>query len=102
MRAGLQRSRDRLAAGLTAQGFVLTPSEGTYFLGVDLAASGLDLSDEAFCRRAVAEFGVAAIPLSAFVSDKAGGSVVRLCFAKADAVLDEAVERLGRAARQFA
>ncbi len=102
MRAGLQRSRDRLAAGLTAQGFVLTPSEGTYFLGVDLAASGLDPSDEAFCRRAVTEFGVAAIPLSAFVSDKAAGSVVRLCFAKADAVLDEAVERLGRAARQFA
>ena len=98
MRAGLQRSRDRLAAGLSAQGFVLTPSEGTYFLGVDLAASGIALSDEDFCRRAVTEFGVAAIPLSAFVSDKTGGSVIRLCFAKADAVLDEAVERLGKAA----
>lgn len=97
MRAGLQRSRDRLAAGLTRAGFVLTPSEGTYFLGVDLAASGIGLSDEAFCRRAVVEFGVAAIPLSAFVTDKAGGSIVRLCFAKADAVLDQAVERLARA-----
>lgn len=98
MRAGLQHSRDRLAAGLSAHAFVLTPGEGTYFLGVDLAASGIVLSDEEFCRRAVVEFGVAAIPLSAFVSDRAGGSVVRLCFAKADAVLDEAVERLGRAA----
>ena len=98
MRAGLQRSRDRLAAGLSKEGFVLTPSEGTYFLGVDLAASGIALSDEDFCRRAVTAFGVAAIPLSAFVPDKAGGSVIRLCFAKADAVLDEAVERLGKAA----
>lgn len=101
MRAALQRSRDRLAAGLSAQGFVLTPSEGTYFLGVDLAASGIDLPDEAFCRRAVIEFGVASIPLSAFVSGNAAGSVIRLCFAKADAVLDDAVERLGRAARSL-
>jgi len=97
MRAGLQRSRDRLAAGLTAQGFVLTPSEGTYFLGLDLAASGVTLSDRDFCLRTVAEFGVASIPLSAFVTGASAGAVARLCFAKADAVLDEAVERLGRA-----
>ena len=101
MRAGLQRSRDRLAAGLSAQGFVLTPGEGTYFLGVDLTASGINVSDEVFCRRAVAEFGVAAIPLSAFVTGGQGGSTIRLCFAKADAVLDEAAERLGRAATAF-
>jgi len=96
MRSGLQRSRDRLVAGLTDAGFALTPSEGTYFLGLDLRASGLALSDEDFCRRTVAEFGVAAIPLSAFVTGGPDGSIVRLCFAKADAVLDEAVERLGR------
>ena len=98
MRAGLQRSRDRLAAGLALQRLVTTPSEGTYFLAVDLAASGIDLIDEDFCRRVVAEFGVAAIPLSAFATGGKGGSIVRLCFAKADAVLDEAIERLGRAA----
>ena len=98
MRAGLQKSRDRLAAGLSAQGFVLTPSEGTYFLGVDLAASGIALSDETFCRQVVAGFGVAGIPLSAFVSGGRGGAIVRLCFAKADDVLDESAERLGRAA----
>jgi aspartate/methionine/tyrosine aminotransferase len=97
MQQGLQRSRDRLASGLQAQGFVLTPSEGTYFLGADLKASGIALDDEAFCRRVVAEFGVAAIPLSAFVTGGGDGSTIRLCFAKADAVLGEAVERLGRA-----
>ena len=101
MRAGLQKSRDRLAAALSAQGFILTPGEGTYFLGVDLTASGIDLPDEVFCRRTVAEFGVAAIPLSAFVTGGQGGSTIRLCFAKADAVLDEAAERLGRAATAF-
>ncbi|MGV3580059.1 aminotransferase [Brevundimonas sp.] len=97
LQRGLQRSRDRLASGLEAQGFVLTPSEGTYFLGVDLKASGIALNDEAFCRRVVSEFGVAAIPLSAFVTGGGDGATIRLCFAKADTVLDEAVERLGRA-----
>ncbi|CAN5410616.1 aminotransferase [soil metagenome] len=97
MRRDLQRSRDRLAAGLEAQGFVLTPGEGAYFLGIDLKASGIAMSDLDFCLRSVTEFGVAAIPLSAFVSGGGEGSIVRLCFAKADDVLDEAVKRLGRA-----
>jgi N-succinyldiaminopimelate aminotransferase len=101
MRADLQRSRDRLASGLEAVGFVLTPGEGAYFLGIDLAASGVGLSDQAFCLRVVAEFGVAAIPLSAFVAGASGGTIVRLCFAKSDAVLDQAVERLGRARAQL-
>ncbi|MCK6104213.1 MULTISPECIES: aminotransferase [unclassified Brevundimonas] len=99
MRAGLGRSRDRLSAALTAEGYVVTPSEGTYFLCLDLAASGLALDDTAFCRRIVEEFGVAAIPLSAFENEPVTRTVARLCFAKGDAVLDEAAERLGRARR---
>lgn len=97
MAEDLQRSRDRLASGLERHGFVLTASEGTYFLGIDLEASGVVVSDETFCRRAVAEFGVAAIPVSAFVTEPQGGGIVRLCFAKADDVLDRAIDRLGRA-----
>lgn len=103
MRADLGRSRDRLTDALGAQGYVVTPSEGTYFLCVDLAASGVVLDDVAFCRRIVTEFGVAAIPLSAFqaspVTRPGTRNVARLCFAKADAVLDRAAERLGRARR---
>jgi len=96
MRAGYQRSRDRLAQGLAVQGFATLPGEATYFLGLDLAASGLNLDDETFCRRAVAEAGVAAIPVSAFyASGEPERGVVRLCFAKSDALLDEAAERLG-------
>jgi N-succinyldiaminopimelate aminotransferase len=95
MRAGYQRSRDRLAAALRGVGFVVLPGESSYFLCVDLAASGITLGDRAFCLRAVAEAGVAAIPVSAFYAEDAPGHVVRLCFAKADAVLDEAARRLG-------
>jgi aspartate/methionine/tyrosine aminotransferase len=101
MRTDLQARRDRLAAGLGAAGFATLPCEGTYFLNVDLAPLGLT-DDAAFCRRLVAEAGVAAIPVSAFYADASMRSVVRFCFAKADATLDGAVERLTRAAPELA
>src|SRR5665213_2212580 len=66
MRAYYARSRDRLTDGLKAEGFAVIPSEGTYFLNVDIAASGLNIDDAEFCLRAVKEAGVAAIPVSAF------------------------------------
>jgi aspartate/methionine/tyrosine aminotransferase len=99
MRAGYQRSRDRLAAGLTQAGFKVLPGQGTYFLCVDLAASGINVDDEAFCRRAVTEHGVAAIPVSAFYAADPVRTVIRLCFSKADDTLDEGVARLERARR---
>jgi aspartate/methionine/tyrosine aminotransferase len=95
MRRTYQRSRDRLAAGLQAAGYVTLPSEATYFLCVDLAASGIEEDDRAFCLRLVAEAGVAAIPVSAFYPRDPIRSTVRFCFAKADAIIDEAVRRLG-------
>lgn len=99
MRETLSRSRDRMTDALTAEGYAVLPSEGTYFLNVDLAASGLNLDDEAFCMRAVKEAGVAAIPVSAFYARDPVRSVVRLCFAKKDATIDAGVERLGKARR---
>ncbi len=99
MRAGLQRSRDRLATGLSQLGFPVLPSAGTYFLSVDLAAVDPGLDDEAFCLDLVTRHGVAAIPVSAFYAQDPVRSVVRFCFAKQDATLDAALERLSRAFR---
>jgi aspartate/methionine/tyrosine aminotransferase len=101
MRDGFARSRDRLAAGLTAEGFALLPSQGTYFLLLDLEASGIDATDTAFAERAVREAGVATIPVSAFYAQHPVRSVVRLCFSKQDATLDAGVERLAKARRLF-
>jgi aspartate/methionine/tyrosine aminotransferase len=97
MPTGLQRSRDRLAAGLRAAGFVVLDSGGTYFLNVDLKASGIDEDDRTFALRAVRDHGVASIPVSAFYAENPVRHILRLCFAKADDTLDEAVERLARA-----
>ena len=101
MRAAYARSRDRLAAGLAAEGFAVIPSEGTYFLNVDLAASGFNIDDETFCKRAVTEAGVAAIPVSAFYEQDPVRNVVRLCFAKRDETIDAGLERLARARRML-
>jgi len=101
MREDLQARRDRLARGLGAAGLAALPTEGTYFLNVDLAPMGLR-DDAAFCRRLVAEAGVAAIPVSAFYADASMRSVVRFCFAKNDATLDGAVARLSEAAPRLA
>lgn len=93
MRADFQRSRDRFAGGLRDLGFSVLPSAGTYFLNVDIGPLG-ESDDVAFCQRLVSEHGVAAIPVSAFYADGAVRNVVRFCFAKHDATLDKALERL--------
>ena len=97
MRADLARSRDRLAAGLERIGFPVIKSQGTYFLTVDLAPLGLNETDEAFCKRIVTQYKVAGIPVSAFYEQDKVTSVVRFCFAKNDATLDAALERLSDA-----
>jgi aspartate/methionine/tyrosine aminotransferase len=92
-RAMFQRGRDRLAAGLRAAGYATLKTQATYFLTIDLAASGIASDDMSFCERAVREAGVAAIPMSAFYEAAPARHLVRLCFAKADETLDAGIER---------
>lgn len=88
-------ARARLKAGLERAGFVVLPNAATWFLCVDLAASGIALDDRTFAERAVVEAGVATVPVSAlYEAADAPRHIVRLCFTKPDAVLDEAAARL--------
>jgi aspartate/methionine/tyrosine aminotransferase len=93
----LAASRDRLTAALGREGFAVLESQGTYFLNVDLAGSGVVESDLDFCYRSVKEAGVAAIPVSAFYEEAPVSTLIRLCFAKQDATLDEGARRLAKA-----
>ncbi|KMS53842.1 aminotransferase [Sphingobium cupriresistens] len=93
-RAAYQASRDRLAAGLAAAGYVVQPSAATWFLSIDLPASGIALDDVAFCNRIIDEAGVAAIPISAFYPADPVTHLVRLCFSKTNQTLDQAIARL--------
>lgn len=99
MRQTFARSRDRMAEGLKFAGYVALPSQGTYFMSIDLDASGIPMDDMTFCEWAVREAGVAAIPVSAFYPKDPVTNVVRLCFAKNDATIDMGLERLVKARR---
>ncbi len=101
LRRDLARSRDRFTAGLDGLGFAVIPSQGTYFVNIDIAPLG-ESDDVAYCRRLVMDHGVAAIPVSAFYAEGAVRNVVRFCFAKRDATLDAALERLAGAVRRAA
>lgn len=93
-RARYDAGRQFLANGLEQAGYKVLPSAGTWFLSIDLAASGLPADDEAVAERLIREAGVATIPVSAFCRDDPMRGYLRFCFAKQQSTLDEAVERL--------
>ena len=93
MRGAYERSRDRLAQGLAQLGYRTTPAQSTYFINIDIAAQG-ERDDVAFCERMAREAGVVAIPVSAFYAENHVRTIVRFCFAKTDATIDAALERL--------
>jgi len=97
MRQGFARARDRMLAGIEAGGFVPLNPASTYFMTVDLAASGIALDDESFARLAVEQAGVAVIPMSPFYIHDPATHLIRLCFAKQDATIDAGVAGLIKA-----
>ncbi len=102
MRDRFKRSRDRLTDGLRAQGFRVLDAAATYFLCVDLEASGLKIDDESFAEAAVCNSGVAVIPLSAFAEEEPPRHLVRLCFGKKDETIEAGVEAMARARKALA
>ena len=93
--ADLQTKRDRLQQNCAALGLDVIPCQGTYFLTLDMSRLGLGSDDAALARRMTIEAGVTSVPVSAFYGENAPTDYLRLCFAKRDSVLDEAVERMG-------
>ncbi|MBU6493291.1 MAG: pyridoxal phosphate-dependent aminotransferase [Burkholderiales bacterium] len=90
-----QRKRDLFRAGLANTRFKLLPCEGTYFQCVDYSAIS-DQTEAEFAAWLTTEIGVAAIPVSAFYHAPHESGVVRFCFAKQDATLEQALTRLAR------
>jgi len=88
-----QAKRDLLIDALSQSRLKILPCEGTYFLLADYSAIS-DLDDVSFCQWLTKEVGVAAIPLSVFCADAFPHKLIRLCFAKQEATLRAAAERL--------
>jgi methionine aminotransferase len=91
-----QAKRDRFAAGMRNSRFKLLPCEGSYFQTADYSAISEE-EDLGFAQRVAREHGVATIPLSPFYRDAPTSQrLLRFCFAKQDATLDAAIEKLCR------
>jgi N-succinyldiaminopimelate aminotransferase len=97
MRRRFERSRDRMTEGLRAAGFTVLDATATYFLCVDLDASGIAVDDESFAAVAVEQAGVAVVPISCFVEQNPPRHLVRLCFGKKDETVDAGVAAMARA-----
>ena len=93
--ADMQAKRDRLMPGLLSAGFEVYPTQGTYFVTVDIRPLRPDGNGMAFCRDLPHHCGVVAIPNEVFYMNKhEGRHLVRFAFCKKFEVLDEAVARL--------
>jgi methionine aminotransferase len=88
-----QRKRDHFAGLLGRTRFGFRPSAGTYFQLADYSAISA-LPDVEFARWLTSAAGVAAIPVSVFSATPPQERIVRFCFAKHEATLDAAAERL--------
>jgi methionine aminotransferase len=95
-----QAKRDRVRAALDGTLFTVPPAEGTYFQLIDFSAI-TDADDVTFAERLLTEAGVATIPLSPFYKEPPRLTVLRLCIAKRDQTLDDAVLRLQTFARDL-
>jgi methionine aminotransferase len=93
LKALYQGKRDIFRQALAGSRFELLPCQGTYFQCVKYGAIS-DEGDRAFVERLTREHGVAAIPVSAFYPDGDDHGVIRFCFAKSAATLEQALERL--------
>ena len=97
MRNRFQRARDRMTEGLRGAGYAVLDATSTYFLCVDLAASGFGIDDDAFAAAAVERAGVAVVPLSAFAERDPPRHLVRLCFGKKNETIDAGVAAMAKA-----
>jgi methionine aminotransferase len=91
-----QERRDYFAGLLAETRFRPSAAPGTYFQLADYSAIS-NLPDVEFARWLTVEHGVAVIPISVFYDRPPPDlKLVRFCFAKENATLDAAAERLAR------
>ena len=90
-----QQKRDLFASLLQGSALKLLPCKGTYFQLVDYSEIST-LNDVEFCHWLTVQHGVAAIPLSVFSRQEQDSKIIRFCFAKQPATLEQAAERLCR------
>lgn len=91
----LQQKRDYFQQLMRQTKFKALPTYGSYFQLYSYAGI-TDEHEKDFAIRLTRDYGVAAIPTSAFYANGKEDKVLRFCFAKKEATLETAVNRLIR------
>jgi methionine aminotransferase len=89
----LQKKRDYFRELMKATPFTCIPSHGSYFE----CYSYTDFSNEKdmdLAVRLTKDYGITAVPVSAFYKNGEDNKVLRFCFAKKETTLERAVEKL--------
>jgi len=91
-----QQKRDLFCQLMAGSRFSFSPADGTYFQLMDYSGMSehTSKSDVEFARWLTTDVGVAAIPISVFYEAAPEQKLVRFCFAKDDATLKLAAEKL--------
>jgi methionine aminotransferase len=92
----MQQKRDFLQEAMKDTKLYPLPSYGSYFQLYSYAGLS-DENEKDLAIRLTSEFGVAAIPVSAFYQQPQENKVLRFCFAKKESTLREAAKRLSHA-----
>lgn len=88
-----QKKRDHFCSLLEGSRFRFKPTPSTFFQILDYGDVSKE-DDLTLAKRWTHEIGVASIPLSVFCESPFTGTRLRFCFAKDDATLADAAERL--------
>ncbi len=88
-----QQKRDYFVAAMAVSRFRMQPAAGSFFQLADYSAIS-DEPDTEFSIRLTREAKVAVIPVSVFYQTPPAQRVIRFCFAKNEATLSQAAERL--------
>jgi aminotransferase len=92
LRTDFGRKREVMCSALDRAGFKVYPSRSSFYAWARIPAgfqSAMELN-----QYLIAEAGVAAVPGSAFLEEPEPDVFMRLCFAREDAMLESACERL--------
>jgi methionine aminotransferase len=90
-----EEKRDRFCELVKESRFNFRPAKGTFFQILDYSDITAE-DDVSYASKLTREIGVASIPVSVFCDQPPPGHSLRFCFAKDDAMLEEAAARLCR------
>ncbi len=91
--AAVQQKRDYFQLLMQQTKFKALPSHGSYFQLYSYAGISEETEMD-LAVRITSQYGVASIPVSAFYTKEKDDKVIRFCFVKKEATLEEAVNRL--------